>query len=46
MDMNINLLINRLKKAPYYTKQNLSIMLEKDGNDLNYWIKNFLERKY
>ena len=43
--MEINALINTLKQSPYYTKQNLSLALSKDGADLDYWIKKLLKEK-
>lgn len=37
--MNIGQLITTLGTVPYFTKQNLGLTLEKEGEDLNYWIK-------
>lgn len=34
-----------LKNAPYFTKQNIGLALQKDGEDLNYWIKRLLAQK-
>lgn len=33
------ILMEQLSKLPYYTKQNLSLVLKKDGFSLDYWIK-------
>lgn len=33
------ILMEQLSKFPYYTKQNLSLILKKDGFSLDYWIK-------
>jgi len=34
----------KLKKFPYYTKQNLSLVLEKDNFSLDYWIKKLIRQ--
>ena len=34
-----------LKGAPYFTKQNIGLALQKDGEDLNYWIKKLRAQK-
>jgi len=35
----------KLKKLPYYTKQNLSLILEKDSFSLDYWLKKLIKEK-
>lgn len=39
MNKNELILMEQLSKFPYYTKQNLSLVLKKDGFSLDYWIK-------
>lgn len=43
--MNTNTLFSILKQAPYYTKKNLALSLDKEGDDLDYWIKKLLREK-
>jgi hypothetical protein len=43
--MQIDQLINTVKQLPYFTKQNLGLALEKEGEDLNYWIKKLTKEK-
>lgn len=38
-------LLSTLKESPYFTKQNLSVALAKEGEGLNYWIKKLLKEK-
>lgn len=42
--MNILSLKAKLELFPYYTKQNLSLCLNKEGENLNYWIKKLLNQ--
>lgn len=37
--MKINQLMAVIKQMPYFTKQNLSLALSKEGENLNYWVK-------
>lgn len=37
--MKISQILAILKKQPYFTKQNLSLALGKEAEDLNYWLK-------
>lgn len=37
--MKTSTLLQILKQLPYFTKENLSLALNKEGEDLNYWIK-------
>lgn len=43
--MDILKLNNILKQAPYLTKQNLALALDKEGENLNYWIKKLRKEK-
>jgi len=43
--MDILKLNNILKQAPYLTKQNLALALNKEGENLNYWIKKLTKEK-
>jgi hypothetical protein len=43
--MGILRLNNVLKQAPYLTKQNLALALNKEGENLNYWIKKLAKEK-
>jgi hypothetical protein len=43
--MQILQLLDTLKQLPYYTKQNLPLALNKEGEDLNYWIKKLTKEK-
>lgn len=43
--MDILRLNEILRQSPYLTKQNLSLALDKEGENLNYWIKKFLKEK-
>lgn len=43
--MNILKLNNILKQAPYLTKQNLALALNKEKENLNYWIKKLVKEK-
>jgi hypothetical protein len=43
--MDILKLNNILKQAPYLTKQNLALALNKEGENLNYWIKKLTKAK-
>ena len=38
-------LLKILKQSPYFTKQNLSLALEKEGEDLNYWINKLIREE-
>mgnify|MGYP001594647691 CR=1 FL=1 len=40
--MRINELLALLNRLPYFTKQNLSLSLGKEGENLNYWIKKLI----
>ncbi|MDO8497798.1 MAG: hypothetical protein Q7S61_04605 [bacterium] len=37
--MNQALFLDQIKNTPYITKQNLGLILEKTGDNLNYWVK-------
>lgn len=39
-------LISTLGKVPFFTKQNLGVALEKEGEDLNYWIKKLTREQF
>lgn len=39
-------LISLLSKVPFFTKQNLGVALEKEGEDLNYWIKKLTREQF
>lgn len=43
--MKISQIFKLLKKQRYFTKQNLSLALDKEGEDLNYWIKKLTKEK-
>ena len=43
--MDILKLNNILKQSPYLTKQNLALALDKEGENLNYWIKKLTKEK-
>lgn len=43
--MRIEEILPILKRSPYFTKQNLSLSLGLEGEDLNYWIKKLLKEK-
>lgn len=43
--MKINQLLTILKQLPYFTKQNLPLALNKEGEDLNYWIKKLTKER-
>lgn len=43
--MDILRLNNILKQAPYLTKQNLALALDKEGENLNYWVKILVKQK-
>lgn len=44
--MKINQLMAVIKKLPYFTKQNLSLALGKEGENLNYWIKKLVKDRF
>lgn len=41
----MNQLLTTLKQLPYFNKQNLGLALNKEGEDLNYWIKKLTKEK-
>lgn len=43
--MNKTLLLEQLKKVPYISKQNLGLILEKEDENLNYWVKKLISDK-
>src|SRR3989344_1892158 len=43
--MDKNELLEQLKKTPYISKQNLGLLLEKQGENLNYWVKKLIADK-
>lgn len=42
MDISKFVLMEQLSQFPYYTKQNLSLILKKDSFSLDYWIKKLI----
>ena len=44
--MLITQLISTFSKVPFFTKQNLSVALGKEGEDLNYWIKKLTREQF
>lgn len=44
-NLGINDIIGTIKQLPYFTKQNLGVAIQKDGEDLNYWIKKLTREK-
>lgn len=43
--MQLLALKDKLDKLPYFTKQNLGLVLGKDGDALDYWIKKLIKNK-
>ena len=43
--MKISQILAILKQQPYFTKQNLGLALDKEGEDLNYWLKKLTKEK-
>lgn len=43
--MKAETVLSVLKKLPYFTKQNLSLALNIEGECLNYWVKKLLKQK-
>lgn len=43
--MKFTEVMNILRQLPYYTRENLALALNKEGENLNYWIKKLVREK-